>query len=111
MIDVDEPRRDTGLPVRTLHEFLIEIDSEWSKFRTGSMVSMVTSTLLFILFIPRFFLVTFRRGGPFDKFFAIGIIAALLYNIYLSYGQHRFYRRWEKRLGLLMHLEEEILGE
>ena len=111
MIEVDEGRREPSLPLRTLHDFLFEIDSEWNKFRTGSLVSILTSLLLFLIFFPRFFMVTLRRGGPFDKLFALAIIVALLYNMYLSYGQHRFYQRWEKRLGLLLHLEKEILGE
>ena len=54
---------------------------------------------------------TLKKGGPFEKLLAVAIIVALLYNAYLSYGQHQFYRRWEKRLGLLLHLEEEVLGE
>lgn len=100
-----------GLPLRTLHDFLLEIDSEWNKFRTGSLFSVATSILLFILFLPRFFIYTLRKGGPFDKLFALAIIAVLLYNAYLAWGQHQFYRRWERRLGLLLNLEERILGE
>jgi hypothetical protein len=107
---MEEERREPSLPLRTLHDFLFEIDREWNKFRTGSLVSILTSLLLFILFFPRFFLVTLRKGGPFDKLFALAIIFTLLYNAYLSYAQHQFYRRWEKRLGLLLHLEEDILG-
>lgn len=108
---MDESRKESSLPLRTLHEFLFEINREWDKFRTGSLVSIVTSLLLFVLFIPRFFLITLRKGGPLDKLFVFAIIAALLYNAYLAYGQHKFYRRWEKRMGLLLHLEEKILGE
>lgn len=110
-MEVDEEREERRLPLRTLHDFLFEIEREWGKFRTGSMLSIVSSLLIFLVFLPRFFLVTLRRGGPFDKMFAVAIIAALLYNMYLAYGQHRFYSRWEKRLGLLLHLEEEILRE
>ncbi|RLI10646.1 hypothetical protein DRO42_00640 [Candidatus Bathyarchaeota archaeon] len=108
---MDESRKEARLPLRTLHEFLFEIEREWDKFRTGSLLSIVTSLLLFVLFLPRFFLFTLRRGGPLDKVFVFAIIATLLYNVYLAYGQHEFYRRWEKRLGLLLHMEEEILGE
>jgi len=108
---VDESKKETGLPIHTLHEFLFEVNREWDKFRTGSLLSIVTSLLLFVLFIPRFFLFTLRRGGPLDKVFVLAIIITLLYNAYLAYGQHKFYRRWEKRMGLLLHLEEKILGE
>lgn len=108
---MDESRKESSLPLRTLHEFLFEINREWDRFRTGSLLSIVTSLILFVLFIPRFFLLTLRRGGPLDTVFVLAIVAALLYNVYLAYSQHEFYRRWEKRMGLLLHLEEKILGE
>ena len=103
-------RNPEELPVRVLHDFLFEIDAEWGSFRTGSLLSMVTTFLLFVLFIPRYFLVTIRNPGIVDTLTALGIIAALAYSVYLSYRQHKFYRRWEKRMGLLLHLEEELLG-
>jgi RsiW-degrading membrane proteinase PrsW (M82 family) len=108
---LSEVRKTRDLPVRTLHEFLVEISNEWNRFRNGSLLSIVTTIILFVLFIPRFFLTTLRRGGPFDTLLALGIIAALLYNIYLSYRQHQFYQKWEKRMGLLLHIEEELLNE
>ena len=108
---MDESRKEPGLPLRTLHEFLFEINREWDKFRTGSLVSIITSLLLFFLLLPRFFIVTLRRGGPLDKLFVLAVIGILIYNAYLAYSQHAFYRRWEKRMGLLLHLEEEVLGE
>lgn len=108
---MSEDRKERPLPVRTLHEFLFEITSEWDRFRTGSLLSIVTTLILFLIFIPRFLLVTLRRGGPFDTITTIGIIIALIYNMYISYRQHQFYRKWEKRMGLLLHMEEEILGQ
>lgn len=111
VIKVDDEKKDNSLPLRTLHDFLFEINREWDKFRMGSLISIVISLILLIVFFSRFFLITLRRSGPFEKLLALSIIATLLYNAYLSYGQHKFYRRWEKRLGLLLHLEEEILDE
>lgn len=107
---MSEERKSRNLPVRTLHEFLIEISNEWNRFRNGSLLSIITTLILFVLFIPRYFLLTLRQQGYFDTIIALGIIIALLYNIYLSYRQHQFYQRWEKRMGLLLHIEEEILG-
>lgn len=98
------------LPLRILHDFLFELDNEWGSFRTGSLLSMITTLLLFLLFIPRYFLITIRSPGIIDTLIAMGIIAALVYSVYLSYRQHKFYRRWEKRMGLLLHFEEELLG-
>lgn len=103
-------RKPEELPVRVLHDFLFELDAEWGRFRTGSLLSMVTTILLFVLFIPRYFFITIRNPGIVDTLTAMGIIAALVYSVYLSYRQHKFYRRWEKRMGLLLHFEEELLG-
>ena len=104
----DEERDGRRLPLRSLHDFLFEIEAEWNSFRTGSMLSVVTTLLIFLVFIPRF--QHMLRGTPFEKIFAIGIVAMLLYSAYTSWRQHQFYQKWEKRLGLLLHLEEELLG-
>ena len=72
-----EDRKERPLPVRTLHEFLFEINSEWDRFRTGSLLSIMTTLVILISFIPRYFLVTLRRGGPFEKITAIAIFIAL----------------------------------
>jgi cation transport ATPase len=103
-------RKPEELPMRVLHDFLFELDAEWGRFRMGSLLSIVTTILLFVLFIPRYFLITIRKPGIVDTLTAMGIITALVYSVYLSYRQHKFYRRWEKRMGLLLHFEEELLG-
>ena len=41
------------LPVRGLHDFLSEISREWDSFRMGSLISMITTVILFILVVPR----------------------------------------------------------
>jgi hypothetical protein len=105
-----EEQPERRLPLRSLHDFLFEIDKEWGKFRTGALLSFLLSILLFITTLPRL-LNSLRQGGPIDKLFMIGLTSALLYNAYLAYGQHKFYSTWEKRLGLLLHIEEELLGE
>jgi hypothetical protein len=54
---------------------------------------MIITILLFLLFIPRY------------------IIIALFYSVYLAFRQYRFYQRWERRIALLLHLEEELLDQ
>ena len=108
---MSEEKKARDLPVRSLHDFLIEISNEWTRFRNGSLLSIITTIFLFVLFIPRYFLLTLVTKGRVDTLIALGIIVALLYNVYISYRQHQFYQRWEKRIGLLLHLEEEVLGE
>ena len=107
----EKQRDESKLPLRSIHDFLFEIDLEWSSFRTGSLLSLVTTILLFVVFLPRYFMVTLRQGGPLDKLVAAAMAGLLLYSAYMSWRQHKFYQRWEKRLGLLLHLEKELLGE
>jgi hypothetical protein len=71
------------------------------------LLSIITTLILFVLFMPRYFLLTLRQQGHFDTIIALGIIIARLYNLYCSYRQHQFYQWWEKRMGLLLHIEEE----
>jgi hypothetical protein len=70
---------------------------------------MFVTIILFIIFIPRYLLLTILKRGIVDDIIALAIIVAIFYNIYLSYRQHQFYQKWEKRLGLLLHIEEELL--
>ena len=106
---MEESKKESRLPLRTFHDFFFELSEEWDKFRRGSMWSIVTTVLIFLLFIPRYLIATLKTPNRFDTLVALVIVAALFYNIYLSYKQHSFYSRWEKRLGLLLHLEEQIL--
>jgi len=104
----DNDRRD--LPIRSLHDFLTEIEEEWGRFKNGSLLSIIMTILLMLMFLPRYFILTIRQPGFFDTVIALGIIVTLLYTIYLSYRQHVFYTKWEKRIALLLHLEEELMG-
>ena len=106
-----EEKRERELPVRSLHDFLSEISGEWDRFRMGSLISMVTTVILFVLVVPRSFEFTIRRPGPLDTLLLIGLVVALGYNMYLAYRQHAFYQRWEKRIALLLHMEDELLGK
>lgn len=102
-----EEKKTEALPLRTLHDFLLEINREWDRFRTGSLTSFLTTALLILLFIPRLL----KEGPPFSRILTPILLILLIYNAYLAYRQHSFYKRWEKRLGLLIHLEEELLGD
>jgi hypothetical protein len=48
--------------------------------------------------------------GLFD--FLLLLVAGFLlgYSIYEVYSQYRFFNRWERRTGLLLYLEEEMLA-
>ena len=98
-------------PVKSLHDFLFELDKEWTKFRNGTFIAFLSSGILFILVIWLILSIRHFRLGLFDfaLFIIVGIIAG--YSIYATYYQFRFLSRWERRLGLLLHMEEQMLSE
>jgi hypothetical protein len=107
---VDE-KNDKVYPVKSLHEFLYELDKEWSKFRNGTLISLVSSGVLFF-FVVAILLRTRHLGLGLIDFILLLLVGILLaYSIYAMYSQFRFFNRWERRIGLLLHLEDEILAE
>jgi hypothetical protein len=106
-----ESKEEKQYPVKSLHDFLAELDSEWTKFRNGSLIGLASSTILFIIVIS--IILRIRRIGLGFVDFILLLFAGvfLVYSIYVSYRQFRFFSRWERRVGLLRHLEEEMLSE
>lgn len=97
-------------PVRSLHDFLSELDEEWNKFRTGSLVGFIVSCALLVFsFLSLLGALAEGRIGEFV--FMIIITVFLVYTGYALWAQHRFFRRWERRIGLLLHLEESLIRE
>ena len=97
-------------PLKSLHDFLYELDKEWDKFRTGSLIGVIVSVLLllasFILMLG-----ALKGGNILAAVFMLVIVGALVYTVSALYAQHRFFRKWERRIGLLLHMEEKILSE
>jgi membrane protein implicated in regulation of membrane protease activity len=108
---MSEEKHEKTYPVRTLHDFLSELDREWSKFRTGSLVSMIASGVLLVFFVLRFLLLALKRLDVMDTMFLVFVAIFLIYSIYALIGQYRFFNKWERRMGLLLHLEEELMNE
>ena len=104
----EEPRK--AYPVRSLHDFLSELDEEWNKFRTGSLVGVIVSFVL-LVFSGLVLLGALAQGRVLEFLFMVVIVVFLGYTVYALYAQHRFFRRWERRIGLLLHLEESLLRE
>jgi hypothetical protein len=111
MRTMGEEKRERRLPVRALHEFLFEISEAWDRFRTGSLVTMVLSGILLIVLVPRLLILHFRRGDFVESLVYLSIIVGLSYNLWIGWKQHEFYKKWEKRIGVLMHEEEDLLGD
>jgi len=98
-------------PVKSLHEFLFELDKEWSKFRNGTLISLISSGVLFILVVGILFRTRHFGLGLVDFILLMFVGVLLAYSIYAMYSQFRFFSRWERRIGLLLHMEDEILAE
>ena len=116
----EEEKREKPYPLRSLHDFLSELDREWSKFRIGTLISMIASGALLVFFVPRSLqsiLIAIKRPHPpigsiiIDVILLVVIAAFLIYSIYAMTSQYRFFSRWERRIGLLLHLEEGLIGE
>jgi len=106
-----EEKREKTYPIKSLHDFLSELDREWSKFRTGSLVGMIASGVLLVFFVLRFLLLALRRLDAIDVMFLVFAAIFLIYSLYAMFAQYRFFNKWERRMGLLLHLEEELMSE
>ena len=105
-----DDKNERVYPVKSLHDFLFELDKEWSKFRNGSIIGLLSSGVLFVL-VSWLILRTRHLGlGLIDFVLLLFAGAFLAYSIYAMYSEFRFFNKWERRLGLLLHLEEEIIA-
>jgi amino acid permease len=106
----EKEKQETQYPLRSLHDFLDELDKEWGRFRTGSLIGViVTCVLLLVSFL--LMLAALRDGNILAAIVMLVIVGALVYTVSALFAQHRFFRKWERRIGLLMHMEEKILSE
>lgn len=103
---------DATYPVKTLHQFLSELDKEWGRFKRGALISIFISSMLVIALVS-VSIRAFRTGlvEVTDAFFALILLAFLAYSIRLMVGQFRFFRKWEKRMTRLVNLEEKLMLE
>ena len=106
-----ESNEEKIYPVKSLHDFLFELDKEWTKFRNGTLIGLASSVILFLLVV--WLLLRIRHLGLGLIDFVLLIFAGIFlgYSIYAMYSQYRFFNKWERRVGLLMHMEDEILAQ
>ena len=102
---------DKVYPVKSLHDFLSELEREWSTFRNGTLISLVSSGFLFILVLWLILRVRLFGLGLLDFIFLVIAGVFLGYSVYAMIMQYRFFNRWERRIGLLLHLEEEVIAK
>jgi len=107
----EEKADEKPYPVKSLHDFLFELDKEWTKFRNGTLIGLASSAVLFIVVV--FLILRTKHFGLGLVGFVLLILAAIVlaYSVYAMYAQYRFLSKWERRIGLLLHTEEEMLSE
>jgi uncharacterized membrane protein YbhN (UPF0104 family) len=98
-------------PVRTMHEFLYQVEHETNRFKRGAVISILISAFMLVLIVFVLYALI-PRGYSASGIILIGVLAGLLvYSIYLMSFQYRFFRRWEKRLNQLNELEAKLMPE
>jgi len=116
---MEKDKESENFPLKSLHDFLSELDKEWAKFRTASLIGIITSGMLIVFLIFRFLSLLWRIRNLGLRFtevldeivFIVLIIAFVSYEIYLLLRQHKFFARWERRVALLLNLEEKLIEE
>ena len=106
----EKEKQETRYPLRSLHDFLYELNEEWDRFRTGSLIGVIVSSILLLFSLTRL-LSALRTRAYFELLFMLAVAIALVYTVSALLSQHRFFKRWERRIGLLLHMEEKILSE
>jgi hypothetical protein len=87
------------------------LDREWGKFRNGTLIGLISSGVLFSVVLGLLLRIRRLPGiGLVDFMFLLVAGVFLGYSIYAMFAQYRFFSRWERRVGLLLHLEEEIIA-
>jgi predicted ABC-type exoprotein transport system permease subunit len=98
-------------PVRTMHEFLYQVEHEINRFKRGAVISLLISIFMLAL-IAVVCYELFPRGCAPSSIILVAVLAGLLvYSIYLMSFQYRFFHRWEKRLNQLNALEAKLLAD
>jgi hypothetical protein len=98
-------------PVRTLHEFLSELNREWRRFKRGTLATLILLSISMLAFVPLFFRAIRQEWDIFAYVFLIGLGAFLIYLIRITVVQYRFFRKWGHRMEQLVSLEEKLMSE
>src|ERR1700690_860232 len=105
-----ESKDEKIYPVKSLHDFLFELDKEWTKFRNGTLIGLASSGILCLLVVWLLLRIRHLGLGLIDFILLIFAGIFLGYSIYAMYSQFRFFNKWERRIGLLLHMEEQMLS-
>ena len=123
MNDLRNQSKETEYPIRSLHDFLLDVEKELKKFRIFSILGAIGSVFI-LLVLGRFIFVLLNitgniprmpskyPGGPtllLDLVLTILALACLFYSLYTLIGQNAFLRRWGERFEEVRALEQKLL--
>lgn len=108
---MNENEPEKKYPIRTLHEFLSELNREWRNFKRGTMATLVLLSISLLSFIPLFIRAIRFEWDIFAYVFLIGLGAFLMYLIRIMVVQYRFFIKWGHRMEQLVSLEEKLMSE
>jgi len=98
-------------PLRTMHEFLYQVEHETNRFKRGAVISILLSAVM-LAAVGFVSYATLSRGVVASGVILMVVLAGVLvYSIYLMSFQYRFFRQWEKRMNRLSMLEEKLMPE
>ena len=106
---------EDNAPVRSIHEFLLEVKQEMSVVTVNLLASAFAWAV--VVSLLAWFSFRFIESGEFSNRLIVGsaflliAIAAVGYSGYVLYRLNRFFRRWGKRFEHLEGVERELLGE
>ncbi len=98
-------------PLRTMHEFLYQVEHETNRFKRGAVISILLSAIMLVAVVFVTY-ATMSRGVVASGVILMAVLAGVLvYSIYLMSFQYRFFKRWEKRMDRLNALEQKLMPE
>jgi cobalamin biosynthesis protein CobD/CbiB len=98
-------------PVRTMHEFLYQVEKETNRFKRGAVISIMVSALMLVVLVAVAYITVLRSFVPSGIILLAVLAGVLVYSIYLMGFQYRFFRTWENRLNRLNRIEEKLMPE
>lgn len=108
---MNEKESEKKYPIRTLHEFLSELNREWRSFKRGTLATIILLSISLLAFVPLFFRAIRFELDIFTYVFLTGLAAFLIYLTRIMVVQYRFFRKWGHRMEQLASLEEKLMNE
>lgn len=117
-----EKEAESSYPIKSFHEFLLDVENELRKVRRVAIIGIVASLFILVIFV-RFIYIRFLFFPPiirprltrgillFDSILIIVALVCVFYSIYALVGQNTFFKKWEIRFSKLHVLEEKLLEE